>query len=193
MRGKTTLTLIIVTLLTAAPAVAQEATQVPEASPPTQADGGRFRFGIDATVGLESVSASGTSISGAMYGFDLRLGWQFNDLFALYAQPHLSFGSLSSGKQVSSVSGFTGTFLGTIMGEVTFLDRFFAGAGVGYGVFNNPSGLALDFKAGGYPLMGRGTNGIRRKGLMLGLDFRTAFLDGATGLLVMGCVGYESF
>ena len=126
-----------------------------------------------------------------MFGLDVRLGWQFSHLLAIYAQPHLSFGSLGTG--VGGVSGFTGTFVGTVMGEATFIDRFFAGAGIGYGVFNNPSGVAIDLRAGGYPLMGVAENGIRRKGLMLGVDFRTVFLDGATGVLFMGCVGYEAF
>jgi hypothetical protein len=209
MRGNTALALLFVTLVAASSAKAQEAMEGVEASPapapdpasapdaaaapaPEAADGGRFRFGINGTVGLESVSSGGSSVSGAMYGLDLRFGWQFSHMLAIYAQPHLSFGSLSGGSG-TGVSGFTGTFVGTIMGELTFLDRFFAGAGLGYGVFNNPSGFALDFKAGGYPLMGHGENGIRRKGLMVGLDFRPVFLSGATGILVMGCVGYESF
>jgi hypothetical protein len=41
--------------------------------------------------------------------------------------------------------------------------------------------------------MGRGDNGIRRKGLMLGVDFRSVFVSGATGILFMGCIGYEAF
>jgi hypothetical protein len=195
MPGKTALTLIIVTLLSAASARAQEVPQTSEVAPP-EADGGRFRFGINATAGLESVSGSSvgsSTVSGGMFGLDLRLGWQFSNLLAIYAQPHLSFGSLSTSQGNASYSGFTGTIVGTIMGELTFMDRFFAGAGFGYGMFNNPSGFALDFKAGGYPLMGHGSNGIRRKGLMVGLDFRPVFLSGATGLLVMGCIGYESF
>jgi hypothetical protein len=206
MPRKTALTLIVATLLGAASAKAQEdpqtaeaspsqapdaaPAQAPEASPAPDADGGRFRFGINGTAGLESVSEGGTSLSGAMFGMDLRFGWQFSNMLAIYAQPHLSFGSLGSG---NATSGLTGTFVGTIMGELTFLDRFFAGAGFGYGVLNNPSGFALDFKAGGYPLMGHGANGIRRKGLMVGLDFRPVFVTGATGILVMGCIGYESF
>jgi hypothetical protein len=210
MRGNTAFALMFVTVLAATSAKAQEASeameapQAAEASQPAEAsqaveaapavaDGGRFRFGIDGTLGLESVSSGGASVSGLMYGLDLRFGWQFSHLLAIYAQPHLSFGSLGTGNGSTGVSGFTGTFVGTIMGELTFMDRFFAGAGLGYGVFNNPSGFALDFKAGGYPLMGRGDNGIRRKGLMVGLDFRPVFLSGATGILVMGCVGYESF
>ena len=211
MGGKTALTLSIVTLLVTMSAHAQEeaaeaeageaeataeatdasaAPQAPEASAPA-ADGGRFRWGINGAAGLESVSE--VDASGAMFGFDLRLGWQVNNLLAIYAQPHLSFGSLSMSGAGVELSGFTATFIGTVMGELTFLDRFFAGAGFGYGVFNNPSGLALDFRAGGYPLMGRGPDGIRRDGLMVGVDFRTVFLDGATGILFMGCVGYEAF
>jgi hypothetical protein len=209
MRGKTALALVIVTFFAVTSVRAQEATPeassqeatpetssqeaTAEASPPAAVDGGRFRFGINGTVGLESVSASGASVSGAMFGLDLRFGWQFSHLLAIYAQPHLSFGSLSANEGTTSVSGFTGTIVTTVMGELTFADRFFAGAGVGYGLFNNPSGFALDLKAGGYPVVGRGENGIRRTGLMVGLDFRTVFLDGATGLLVMGCIGYESF
>ena len=192
MRGKTALTVIIVTLVAATSARAQEVPQTSEVSP-SEADGGRFRFGINATAGLESVSQSGASASGGMFGLDLRLGWQFSHLLAVYAQPHLSFGSLSTSRGNAIATGFTGTFVGTILGEFTFMDRFFAGAGVGYGMFNHPSGFALDFKAGGYPLMGHGANGIRRKGLMVGFDFRPVFLSGATGLLVMGCIGYESF
>lgn len=41
--------------------------------------------------------------------------------------------------------------------------------------------------------MSKAANGIRRKGLMLGIDFRTVFIDGATGLLITGGIGYESF
>jgi hypothetical protein len=93
----------------------------------------------------------------------------------------------------AEISGGTGTFIATVMGEVTLSDRFFAGGGFGYGVFNNPSGPAIDLRAGGYPLVGRGDDGIRRKALMVGVDFRTVFLDGATGILFMGCLGYEAF
>jgi hypothetical protein len=63
-------------------------------------------------------------------------------LLAIYAQPHLSFGSISADGGGAKVSGFTGTIIGTILGELTLLDRFFVGAGVGYGILNNPSGFA---------------------------------------------------
>ena len=73
------------------------------------------------------------------------------------------------------------------------MDRFFVGAGFGYGVLNNPSGAMFQVRAGGYPLMGKADNGIRRRGLLLGVDLRTIFIDGATGILVMGALGYEVF
>jgi hypothetical protein len=192
-------------LLVSSSAFAQETTAAPPAAAPpaaappaaaapaSPADGGRFRFGIDATAGLETVSASGASISGAMYGADLRLGYQVNNLFAIYAQPHLSFGSLGTSVAGTPISGGTGTIVGTVLGEVTLVDRVFAGAGLGYGILNNPSGLALEARAGAYPLMGKGEDGIRRKGLMVGVDLRSVFISGATGVLIMGCIGYEAF
>lgn len=203
MRGTAALIVVGITLF-AATAVAQEETlETPaEASPTEQAspadaspaaDGGRFRFGIAGAAGLESVSATGVSVSGPMFGLDLRLGLQINHMIAVYAQPHLSFGSLSADVQGAVISGATGTFIATVVGELTFADRFFGGAGFGYGVLNNPSGFTLHLRAGGYPLMSKAANGIRRKGLMLGIDFRTVFVDGATGLLITGGLGYEAF
>jgi hypothetical protein len=100
---------------------------------------------------------------------------------------------LSSNVQGAVISGATGTFIATVLGEATFADRFFGAAGFGYGVLNNPSGFTLHLRAGGYPLMSKVENGMRRKGLMLGVDFRTVFVDGATGLLITGGIGYESF
>jgi hypothetical protein len=180
--------------LAAEEGAAAEAEPTAEAEPAAgSADGGRFRFGIAGVAGLDSVSATGVSISGPMFGLDLRLGYQINDLIAIYAQPHLSFGSLSADVQGAVISGATGTFVATVLGEATFAERFFAGAGFGYGVLNNPSGLTLHLRAGVYPLMSRATNGPRRKGLMIGIDFRSVFIDGATGLLITGGLGYEAF
>jgi hypothetical protein len=196
--------IVVGIMLIAATAVAQEETSgapaeaslAAEASPAAAspiADGARFRFGIAGVAGLESVSATGASVSGPMFGLDLRLGMQINNMFAVYAQPHLSFGSLSAHVPGAAISGATGTVIATVLGEATFADRFFAGAGIGYGVLNNPSGFTLHLRAGGYPLMGKADNGIRRKGLMLGIDFRTVFINGATGLLITGGLGYEAF
>jgi hypothetical protein len=184
--------------LSAGSAMAQESSEVPDAtespaaeSPAAESrvDGGRFRFGINGAVGLESVAGA----SGTMYGLDLRLGWQINDLFAIYAQPHLSFGSLSVSAGGATFSGSTGTIVSTVMGEVTLSDRFFGGLGVGYGVLNNPSGLAFEARVGAYPLMGHKENSSRRRGLMVGVNLKTVSVSGATGVLVMGNVGYEAF
>src|SRR6059058_4784766 len=154
MKARTALSVAVLLLTTAVGA--QEA---PDTSSPTMANasiGGRFRWGINAAAGLEDVSGGGTSVSGPMFGLDVRLGWQLSEMFAVYAQPHLSFGSLSTSGGGFNVSGGTGTFVGTLMGEATFNDMFFAGAGFGYGVLNNPSGLTVEARGGLYPLMSHG-------------------------------------
>lgn len=152
-------------------------------------DGPRYRWGIAASGGLEKVSI----VSGPMAGMDLRLGAQLNDLLGVYVQSHLSFGKLSADAGSAVISGFTGTLTTALLGEVTLMDRFFAGAGVGYGILNNPSGPMLQARIGGYPLSGRIENSIRRRGLMVGLDVRSIFIDGATGVLILGSIGYEKF
>lgn len=164
--------------------------------PPTAAsavpgalDGPRFRWGISAAGGLEKVSV----VSGPMFGIDSRLGLQLNDLLGFYAQAHLSFGSLSTEAGGIGITGFTGTFTAAAIAEATLFDRLFAGAGVGYGLLNNPSGFMFQARLGGYPLMGRAANGVRRRGLMLGVDLRTIFVTGATGILVLGSIGYEAY
>jgi len=162
----------------------------PAALPATtlaRADGPRFRWGYNLNLGLESVAG----FSGPMGGMDLRLGMQMNDLLGIYVQSFLAFGKL--GTEGSVVSGWTGTMALAAMAEATLKDRFFAGAGVGYGVLNNPSGFMLQARVGGYPLMSRVKDSVRRKGLMVGLDMRTIFVDGYTGVLVMGSVGYEKY
>jgi hypothetical protein len=127
--------------------------------------------------------------SGFLAGVDGRLGVQINDLIGVYAVPHLSFGPVS----VGSVSTFIGVLSATAVADVTLIDQIFVGAGGGFGVVNNPSGPVVHFRAGGYPLMGYGNNGIRRKGLMLGADMRLYLLSTVTVMQVMGGVGYEAF
>jgi hypothetical protein len=176
-----------------APAAAPAPVPGPPLAPPAALaprDGMRFRWGVSAAGGLEKVSV----ISGPMFGVDARFGLQLNHLLGFYLQPHLSFGKLS-GESTGGfkVTGFTGTFSVAAMAEATLMDRFFAAAGAGYGVLNNPSGAMIQARVGGYPLVGRGLDGIRRRGLMVGVDIRAIFIDGATGLLVLGAVGYEAF
>ena len=163
--------------------------QAAEGAEPEAKDGLRFRGGISLGGGLEKVSI----VSGPMVGVDGRLGVQVNNLLAIYAQPHLSFGSLSASAGGTTVSGATGTFAVAAMADVTLIDHLFVGAGFGYGILNNPKGPMFQARLGGYPLMTRGENGIRRKGLMIGGDFRSIFITGATGIMLMAAIGYEAF
>jgi hypothetical protein len=182
MRSRAAIAVSVSVMLCSISALAQDSAGQPEA------DGMRFRGAVGATLGLETVSAGGASLSGAMFGAEGRLGLQLNNLIGIYAEPQLSFGSLGG------AFGFTGTFTTAAMVDLTLMDRFFAGAGVGYGVLNNPTGPLLEVRGGFYPLMGHGDNGIRRKGLFIGADFRAVFLSsGVTGVLVGGSVGYEAF
>lgn len=148
-------------------------------------DGVRFRGGVSATAGTMLIS----NYSGFLAGVDGRLGVQINDLIGVYAVPHLTFGPVS----VGSASTVIGVISATTVVDATFIDQVFVGAGGGFGIVNNPSGPVLHVRAGGYPLMGYGQNGIRRKGLMVGADMRMYFLSGATVMQLMGSVGYEAF
>jgi len=150
-----------------------------------QLDGARFRFGI-------ALSGGGAFVSDwklGMAGLDIRLGAQINHLFAVYAQPFFMVG----GGERAGITGVTGFAGGTLVLDATFADRFFAGIGGGGVVLNNPAAGVLHIRAGVYPAMGRGPNGIRRKGLMLGVDVRPCFASGITVLSVMGSIGYEAF
>lgn len=173
----------------AAPGPAASPAPAAEAAEPAEKDGLRFRGGISLGAGLEKVSI----VSGPMVGIDGRLGVQVNNLLAIYAQPHLSFGSLSAGTAGGGIQGATGTFAVAAMADVTLIDHLFVGAGFGYGILNNPKGPMFQARVGGYPLMGHGANGIRRKGLMIGGDLRTIFITGATGIMLMAAIGYEAF
>ena len=148
-------------------------------------DGMRFRGGIAATAG----PVLGSDFSGFLGGVDGHLGMQINHLIGVYAVPHLSFGSITAG----AASGITGFFSGTVVADATLADRIFVGGGAGYGVLNNPSGPVVHLRAGGYPLMGRGEDGVRRKGLMLGVDLRVYFVEGLTVVHPMGSIGYAAF
>jgi hypothetical protein len=151
---------------------------------PTTPRGMRFRFGVSAGAG-PLLSSLPTFIYG---GADLRFGLQMNDLFGIYLQPQLGFYGGGGG----NFAAFGGLIGGSVLGEVTFWDRLFVGGGLGYGILNNPSGLELHFRAGAYPAMSKSDTG-RRKGLMLGVDFRVHLLDVATFIAPTFCIGYESF
>lgn len=152
-------------------------------------DGVRFRFGV--AVGGGAFFAD--KFTAGLGGLDIRLGVQINNYLGVYAQPHLSFGAAT----VNNISGGTGVAGGSALVDLTLFNRMFVGAGGGGGVINNPAGPMLHFRLGGYPIMGLGENGYRRKGLMVGADVRIYFVtNGAASLTViqpMFMVGYEAF
>jgi hypothetical protein len=140
--------------------------------------------------GLLSVSDDlGNSASGGYYGLDLHLGAQINDMIGVYAVPQLGGYSLD----VGSMTGFGGLIGGSAVVDFTFIDRIFVGGGGGFAVLNNPSGAELHLRAGGYPLVSRSDEKVRRKALSLAVDFRVHFVDGFTGVAPTFNIGYESF
>lgn len=153
-------------------------------------DGTRFRFGVALGGGLLSVSDDfDNSASGAYYGLDLRFGAQINDMIGVYAVPQLGGYSL----EVGPFTGFGGLVGASAVVDFTFVDRIFVGAGPGFAILNSPSGAELHFRAGGYPIVSRSSEKIRRKALMLGVDFRVHFVEGVTGIAPTFNIGYESF
>ena len=175
-----------------APAPPPPAQPPPVAPPKAEPDGVRFRGGISLGGGaFFGGYTSGTSgFSAILGGLDGRLGIQINHYFGIYAQPHLSFGSVND----RGVKGLTGVFAASVIAELTLFHRLFVGVGGGAGVLNNPAGGELHFRLGGYPIMGFG-DGARRKGLMVGVDLRLVFLPDPYTVAVMPffSVGYEAF
>lgn len=156
------------------------------------ADGIRFRFGVSGGYGFFTAKAEAGSaeLSCTYYGMDLRFGAQINDLIGVYAQPTLGYYS-ADGAGPLGVGGLLGMAGGA---DVTFLDRFFAGAGIGYTVYNNPSGISPLLRVGAYPLMSRNSESIRRRGLMVNMDVRFTKLEGLKTIVMPTFnIGYEAF
>jgi len=174
---------------TAAPAEAAPAAASGKPNSAAGDDGVRFRFGVSGGAGIIA-SDFGTWGYG---GVDLRFGAQVTDMIAIYAQPTLGgYGGTSNG-----FTGGGGLIGISALAEATLVDRFFVGAGGGFGILNNPSGPELHFRLGAYPLMSRSGEKIRRKGLMLGADLRLHFLSDASGTYTFIAptfnIGYEAF
>jgi len=168
-------------------APAAEAAPAADAKPTsaTGGDGARFRFGISGGAGFVSNSAVPT---GFYAGGDLRLGVQVNDLIGVYAMPQLGFYGVDGYPVGGGILGATGVV------EVTLFDRGFVGVGGGYGIMNSPSGPELHFRIGGYPLVSRSDEKVRRKGLSLAADIRMYFVDGyPTFISPTFNIGYEAF
>ena len=149
-------------------------------------DGGRFRFGVAAGAG--PLSTDGLSMT--YYGVDLRFGWQLNDAIAVYAQPQLGYYQLDGASALFGSGGLLGA---SVLADYTLFDRLFVGGGVGYAVLNNPSGAEVHLRAGGYPLVSRSDTSVRRRGLMLGVDFRLHFVEGYTFVAPTFNLGYDAF
>jgi hypothetical protein len=155
-------------------------------------DGLRFRFGVAAGFGFFTAAAEvGTAeVSCKYYGGDLRLGAQINDLIGVYVQPTLGYYTADV-PYVFAVGGLVGI---SAVADVTLIDRFFVGAGIGYTIYNNPGGVTPILRVGGYPLMSRSDQKARRKGLMLGADLRFTSLEGLKTIVMPTFnVGYEAF
>lgn len=148
-------------------------------------DGPRFRGGIALEGGGIFVSGYGIGLGGV----EGRLGVQINNLIGVYAQPAINFG----GGKYGGVTGITGSAGGTAVVDFTFLNQIFVGAGGGGAIIGSLPGGQLHIRAGGYPVFTHGANGIRRKGLMIGLDLRVWFVSGGTLVSPMLGVGYEAF
>ena len=172
----------------------------PTPAPPPEADPGssglRRRTGISLLVGSERVSDDfGNHLSATMYGFDTRWGVQINDHLGIYVPLHLSIGNFREieGSVLGIPAGLTGTLAATVVADVTLMDRFFVGAGMGIGVLNNPHGPALHFRVGGYPLMGPLAGSDRRRGLSVSGDLRLIFAEGLSATIPTLSLGYDSF
>jgi len=156
------------------------------------ADGLRFRFGVSGGYGFFTAKSEvgSAELSCTYYGMDLRFGAQINDLIGVYAQPTLGYYS-ADGTGPLAVGGLLGMAAGA---DVTFLDRFFAGAGIGYTVYNNPSGVSPLLRVGAYPLVSRNSEAIRRRGLMVNIDLRFTKLEGLKTIVMPTFnIGYEAF
>jgi hypothetical protein len=172
-------------LTTSALAVAAEST---EGAPPAtaNADDGRFRFGVAGGAGLMSWDGP-TFWYG---GVDLRFGYQINDMIGVYAQPQLGIYGGDAGAGLVGTGGLIGT---SAVVDFTFVDQVFVGGGLGYAILNNPSGVEIHLRAGGYPLYSDSKEKARRKGLMLGADLRLHFVEGYTFVAPTFNIGYEAY
>lgn len=183
-----------------------DAPAAPDQAPPQEEekDGVRFRGGVSASFGGIFGSDDPYSASGIMGGADGRLGLQINNLIGVYAVPHLAFGSVTQEIGPFSASDGWLAFSGTGVVDFTFIDQIFVGAGGGFAAHaptctncNGISGPVIHFRFGGYPLMGKGDDGIRRKGLLLGGDMRINILSGSGVDVVMFqpmvTLGYEAY
>jgi|JI10StandDraft_1071094.scaffolds.fasta_scaffold09456_7 hypothetical protein len=169
-----------------------EVTAAPTAAPPppAAASGARLRNGFSLSIGQEfGTSSFDKDYSGQLYGVDWRIGAQVSDALGVYLHSHLSLGSI----RTDNVSGYTGNFATALTGEYTLPMRLFVGAGVGYGVLNNPSGPLVGVRVGYYPFAHTGPGKARR--LNVALDTRLYFVSAGGESITMKhiavSIGYD--
>ena len=173
---------------TGAPAAADAPVKARRAEIPEEEldeDGVRFRGGV-------SGGGGGLFLEGytmGLGGFDGRMGVQINDLIGVYAQPQVGV----YGGDLGGFGGIGGLAGASVVVDFTFIDQIFVGVGGGGAILNDPFAGELHIRAGGYPLMGYGEDGVRRKGLMIGADLRMFFLEGYVLLSPTASIGYEAF
>lgn len=155
-------------------------------------DGVRFRGGISGGGGA-MIFATSSSFGGTynlgIGGVDGRIGVQINDLIGVYAQPQV--GIYGGGLGVGGLAG------GALVVDFTFFDQLFVGVGGGGAILNNPAAGEVIVRVGGYPAFGLGENGIRRKGLMIGIDLRIFIAPTGADTLIAPSptlnIGYEAY
>jgi len=168
-----------------APAAAAPADQPAAKVKDSDDDEVRFRGGISGGGGGIFLNGYGLGLGGV----DGRLGVQLMDLIGIYVQPQLGI----YGGSIGGATGIGGLIGGSAVVDFTFIDQLFVGVGGGGGILNNPAFGEVHFRAGGYPLMGFGEDGIIRKGLMLSADVRLFFVSGTVLVSPTASIGYEVF
>ena len=163
------------------------------------ASGVRLRFGISTAGGLLLAAAQepgGQVAPGEVWDLDVRLGVQFNRIFALYAQPSVAIGMVN-GVVCFNMPEAVLVLWAPVLVDFTFADRISVAAGGGLaGVPGAPIGASLNFRVATYPIARRWRNTFIRNGLMIGLETRAYWLTvdrGYEGGLIMLAVGYERF
>lgn len=165
------------------------ATPAPAPTPAPEPSSSGLRNGFSLSAGQEF--GGDRDISGTMFGLDWRIGYRISQPLSIYLQSHLSFGSASEAN--GAISGVTGTFASTLMGEYLLPMRLFVAGGAGYGVLNNPNGPVVAARVGYYPMSTSSIGKARR--LNIALDYRAFFANQGYGTVnnIALSLGYDRF
>lgn len=160
----------------------------------------RFRWGISGAGGPLM-----GGYSGGAGGIDARFGWQFDSLFAVYAQPALLLGAGAS----ANVEGASATGLALYgfgaLADVTLGDLFYVAAGpeLLFGGIGEASASSTSASASGatgpfFSMAARAGFAFgskrpdRRSAFTIGLHMHAVFAN-ETAILPLVALGYESF